>query len=91
MCIEKRLCDAGFEDAVYFPDYGEECVIGVDTNGRVVYSFEKMIRFLMSEDMDDMEAVDHIEYNTVRSLPYIDMATDGHAPIVMYDADWLGI
>lgn len=91
MNIEERLLDSGFEDIVYFPDYEEECIIGIDTNGRAVYSFEKMIRSLMKDGMDDIDAIEWIEYNTIRSLPYIDSATDGHAPIVMYDSDWLGI
>ena len=91
MNIEEKLLDAGFEDVVYFPDYGEECIIGIDSNNRAVYSFEKMIQSLMKDGMDDMDAIEWIEYNTIRALPYIDNYTDGHAPIVMYDVDWLGI
>lgn len=91
MSIEERLYNAGFEDVVYFPDYDEECIIGIDSNNRAVYSFEKMIRSLMNGGMDDMDAIEWIEYNTIRALPYIDNQTDGHAPIIMYDADWLGL
>ena len=91
MSIEERLYNTGFEDVVYFPDYNDKCIIGIDTNGRAVYSFEKMIQSLMENGMDDMDAIEWIEYNTIRALPYIDNQTDGHAPIIMYDADWLGI
>lgn len=91
MSIEKRLIDAGFEDVVYFPDYGEECIIGIDSNNRAVYSFEKMIKYLMKDGTDDIDAIEWIEYNTIRALPYIDNETDGRAPIIMYDADWLGL
>ena len=91
MSIEQKLYDIGFEDVVYFPDYSEDCIIGIDVNGRAVYSFEKMIRSLMNDGMDDIDAIEWIEYNTIRALPYIDSQTDGHAPIVMYDSEWLGI
>lgn len=91
MSIEEKLCDAGFEDVVIFPDYGEECIIGIDSNNRAVYSFEKMIKYLIDDGVDDIDAIEWIEYNTIRALPYIDNATDGRAPIVMYDTDWLGI
>lgn len=41
-----------------------------------------MVQWLMEQDnMDYTEAVEWIEYNTIRSLPYVG---DG-APIVMYN------
>ena len=92
MNIEEKLYRAGFEDVVYFPDYGYECIIGIDSCNRAVYSFEKMIRYLMDEDgIDDIDAIDWIEYNTIRSLPYINNQTNGCAPIIVYDAEWLGL
>ena len=91
MNIEERLCRTGFDDVIYFPDYGDECIVGIDSNNRAVYSFEKMIKYLMKDGTEDIDAIEWIEYNTIRALPYIDNATDGHAPIIMYDADWLGI
>lgn len=91
MSVEERLCDASFEDVVYFPDFGEECLIGIDTNDRAVYSFEKMVDHLIAEGMDDVDAIEYIDYNTIRALPYIDNQTGGKAPIIMYSLDWLGI
>lgn len=91
MSIEERLLDVGFEGVIYFPDFGEECLIGVDTNNRAVYSFEKMVSCLVDQGMDDIDAIEYIEYNTCRSLPYIDNQTEGKAPIIMYSVDWLGI
>lgn len=91
MDIEEKLSNAGYEDVVYFPDFGEECIIGIDTNGRAVYSFEKMVEHLVNDGMSDIDAIDHIEYNTIRSLPYIDNQTENHAPIIIYSFDWLGV
>ena len=40
-----------------------------------------MVEWLMKQDnMDETEAVEFIEYNTIRALPYVG---DG-APIIMY-------
>ena len=52
MSVKEKLLDAGFEDVVYFPDFGEECIVGIDTNNRVVYSFKKMVDYLISQGDD---------------------------------------
>lgn len=93
MDIGGKLVDAGFDDVVYFPDFGEECVIGVSSDDRVVYSFDKMVEYLVNNGMSDIDAIDWIEYNTLRSIPYLDNRIDGkgRAPIVMYSRDWLGV
>lgn len=91
MSIEEKLLDSGFDEVVYFPDFGEECIIGIDANGRAVYSYEKMVSCLIDDETDDLDAIEWIEYNTIRSLPYIDIQTNGHAPIIVYSCDWLGI
>lgn len=84
--MEKRLIrrevlnDLGYEDSVVFenPDY-DKAIIGTTDDNRVVYSFEKMVECLMQEDdMTYEEAVEFIEYNTVRALPYV----EGHPEIV---------
>ena len=61
------------------PDY-DAAIIGVSTDGNVIYDYDKMIGCLMDEGMDYDEAIDFIDYNAIRSLPY---AGEG-APIVMY-------
>ena len=75
------LCDMGYEDAVVFenPDY-DNAIIGVSSDGRVIYDYDLMIEHLMRKDgMDEMEAADFIGYNTIRAAEYYQ---DG--PIVMY-------
>lgn len=93
MDIGDKLVDAGFDDAVYFHDFGEECVIGVSSDNRVVYSFDKMVEYLVNDGMSDIDAIDYLEYNTLRSIQYLDNRIDGKgkAPIIMYSRDWLGI
>ena len=50
------------------------------TEGRVVYSFEKMVKYLIdNEKMTEEEAIEWIEYNTIRALPYM----GGKAPIIV--------
>ncbi len=70
--LKQSLCDMGYEEAVVFenPDYAS-AVIGVDTNGRVIYDYDLMVESLIEEDgMDYDEAVEFIDYNTIGSLPY---------------------
>ena len=50
------------------------------TEGRVVYSFEKMVKYLIdNEKMTEEEAIEWIEYNTIRALPYM----GDKAPIIV--------
>lgn len=76
------LNELGYEDLVVFenPDY-DDAIIGVSHDDRVVYSFEKMVKCLIEEDgMTDEEAVEFIEYNTIRAIPYFP-----NGPIVLMD------
>lgn len=58
----------------------DNCIVGVDTDGRYIYSMFRMVEQLMTADgMDEDEAYDYISYNTIRALPY---AGDG-APIIV--------
>ena len=82
MTNRQLLVDFGYEDSIIFenPSY-DAAIIGVSTDGQVIYDYNKMIGCLMDEDnMTYDEAVDFIDYNTIRALPYADEG----APIVMY-------
>lgn len=47
-------------------------LIGYTDDGRAVYDYDKMIEFLIEfEDMSTMEAMEWIDYNTKRALPYM--------------------
>lgn len=46
-----------------------------------MYDFEKMVEWLMeTEGLSDIEAIEWIECNTIRALPYMGEG----APIIMY-------
>lgn len=78
--IRDALCDMGHEEALLFdgPDY-DEAIVGVTDEGQVVYDYDKMVQILVERDgMEEMEAIEWIEYNTIRALPYFE-----NPPIVM--------
>ena len=60
-------------------------IVGTTRDGKLVYSYEKLARALAGGTgwWSVAEAVDWIEYNTIRSLPYM----GDKAPIVMNDLD----
>lgn len=54
-------------------------IVGFDAHHKkVVYSYEKMVECLMDEDgMSYEEAIEFIDYNTLRTVPYME-----NAPII---------
>lgn len=81
MTAAERIVDAGFEDVIVFdtPAY-DDALLGVDTENRAVYDYNKMIEGLMTVDgMSEEDAVEWIDYNTICSLPYVP-----GAPIIVY-------
>lgn len=85
MSKRDTLVELGFEDAIVFdnPSY-DDAIIGTSHDDRVVYSFEKMVECLMNDDgMSYEEAVEFIEYNTIRAIPYF----GPNAPIVLMNED----
>ena len=85
MNAEERLLDAGFEDVLYFVNYSyDDALIGVSEDGRAIYDYYKMVDWLMEEEgWSDIEAIEWIECNTLRAIPYM----GDKAPIVMYPLD----
>ena len=66
------------------PDYAN-AVIGISDDNRLIYSFDKMVECLMNQDnMSEEEAIEFIEYNTIRALPYASGITGStQTPIIM--------
>lgn len=79
-------------DILYFsnPSY-DGCIVGYSHDNRAIYNYNLMVEYLMKEDgMSYDDAVDFIDYNTIRSLPYLSSSkthTYPNGPIVMYDGD----
>lgn len=80
--IKDYICEQGYEDTVVFDNPAfATAFIGLSSDGRAVYDYEKMVESLMEEDgIDYVDAVEFIDYNTIRSLPY----WYDRAPIVVY-------
>ena len=80
--LKERLVDLGYEDSIVLenPDYAS-AVVGVDSNGRVIYDFNLMVDHLVKKDgISSEEAIEFIEYNTIRALLY----AGEKCPIIMY-------
>lgn len=59
----------------------DTALIGVTHDNRAVYDFNKMIDWLVeTEKFTYEEAIEWVEYNTIRALPYF----GENAPIIMY-------
>ena len=81
--FKDHLCDLGYEDAVVFDEEAYvDAYIGMSHDGRVVYSYDRMIEGLMlQEGWDYEEAIEWIDYNVIRAIPY----AGEKGPIVLYD------
>lgn len=79
---EKLLLDYGYEGVKYLTNYSyDTALIGVSDDNRAIYDFDLMIEWLMlEENFDYNDAIEWIEFNTIRALPYMGEG----APIIMY-------
>jgi hypothetical protein len=59
-------------DAVIFLNQAyDNSIIGTTFDGRAIYDFDKMVQELMTDEgWTEEEAIDWVEYNTIRALPY---------------------
>ena len=61
------------------PDYANS-IIGISSDDRVIYDYDLMIKDLMkTENLTEVDAIEFIEYNTLRALPYYE-----NSPIILY-------
>lgn len=57
-------------------------ILGITENNRIIYSYAKMVESLIKTDnMDYEDAVEFIDYNTIRTIPYM----GENAPIICYE------
>lgn len=85
MTTYEKLSDLGYNDVIVFRDYDyESALVGISDDNRAIYDFDEMIEWLVkNEDFTYDDAVEWIEYNTLRALPY----AGSKGPIVMYSLD----
>ena len=79
------LVDRGYneEDLTTFlnPSY-DGCIIGVSTDDVLIYSLSQMVEWYMKENNCSFDvALEFIDYNTIRSLPY----GGENTPIILND------
>lgn len=72
-------------DALVFDNFAyDNSIIGTTLDGRVIYCYEKMVEeYMMEEECSYEEAMEWIDYNTIRSLPY----AGEKAPVIMYSME----
>ena len=71
------------EEAVVFnvPSY-DNAIVGLSDDGRIIYDYDLMIKELTNDTaLTEDEAIQYIDYNTIRTLPYIEEAV---RPIILY-------
>ena len=87
MNAEERLLEYGYEDVKYLVNESyDDALIGVSDDGRAIYDFGLMIEWLMTKyGWSDIEAIEWIETNTLRALPYF----GEESPIIMYPLAYL--
>lgn len=82
MNAEERIENAGYDDVKLLSNYSyDDALVGVTEDGRAVYDYDKMVEWLVkTQGFTEEEAVEWIDYNTIRTLPY--MGED--SPIIMH-------
>ena len=82
MSIDLELRSELPEDTLVFDNLAyDNAIIGITTDDRVVYDYDKMVEDLVvNENFTLEEAIEWIDYNTIGILPY----SEDNRPIVMY-------
>lgn len=83
--LDVMVEDQGIEEEVLILDdhaYNKS-VVGITEDGRLIYDFNKMVEeFMEDEQCDEIEAIEWLEYNTLRALPYM----GERAPIIITES-----
>lgn len=82
--VIERIADNN-EDAIVLEPRStfNRAIIGSDTDDRVVYSVEKIIRALMEDnEIDETDALEHFEYNTLGTFRGMQ---DNNKPLFIYE------
>lgn len=79
--ISKELRRKLPPDSIVLDDESyDNSIIGITLDGRIIYDYDLMVEELMQDDDCSMdEAIDWIEYNTLRAIPYM----GNKAPVIV--------
>lgn len=78
----QALVDAGYEGANIFDGF-EAAYVVMSHDGRVIYDYNKMVKVCKKWGMTEEEALEYIDYNPVRTIPYL----GEKAPIILYKVE----
>lgn len=89
--VKQELRENLPEDSIVFdnPSF-DNSIIGTTFEGRPIYVFEDMVQeFIVDNELENEEdaefqAIEFIEYNTMRALPYINSSKK---PLILYNND----
>ena len=72
MAINQDIRNRLHDDTIVFDNMSyDNSIIGTTFDGRAIYDYDLMVEeFISDEECSSDEAIDWIEYNTLRSLPY---------------------
>ena len=82
--IKENCCEEELNDIIVLEgDEFADGAIGLSQDNRVVYSYDKLVESLTKHWglEDPMEAIEWLDYNTIRALPY--MEADGKSPVIL--------
>lgn len=66
--LRDDLVDTFDEEELMFADGFDDAILGVCSSSyRVIYSVEKMIKILMDEGMEYIDAIEHLSFNVVNA------------------------
>lgn len=84
--IEDMILDEEVRDMIIVlegDEFADGCIGITDDDNRLVYSYERLIESLGKVYGSDEAAIDWLEYNTIRSLPYLER--EGIAPLIVHE------
>lgn len=81
MSVNNSIRDILPDGAIVFDNPAfDNSIIGTTLEGNVIYDYENMVDELSNdESMSESEAIEFIDYNTIRALPY----TGDKGPLVV--------
>ncbi len=81
MTIKEKLEGLGYTDILTFEGFSyDTAFIGLSEDNRAIYDYELMIDFLVTNGMEIEEAIEWIDYSTIRTLSLM----GENAPIILH-------
>ena len=79
---EEKLLENDYEGVKYLTNFSyDDALIGVTHDDRAVYDYNLMVKWLMEEEeFTEEEAMEWIDYNTIRALPYMEPG----GPVILF-------